>query len=70
MTASIPDDVLHLFAAIGTHREIAGMIEARFGGVADTIQASVSSTTPSDLPPDVLTDIRRIPTAFAGHATP
>ncbi len=67
MTAAIPDDVVHLFAAVGTHREIAQAIEARQGGLTDAVFASISATTPSDLPPDVLQDIRRIPTRFSGY---
>ncbi len=33
MTASVSDDVVGLFAAIGTHKEIAKTIEKRFGGL-------------------------------------
>src|SRR5439155_1084603 len=40
MAAEISDDVVRLFAAIGTHREIAKASEQRFGGVADTIALS------------------------------
>jgi len=70
MTASIPDDVVHLFAAIGTHREIAGVVAQRFGGLVDTIYASAIPTTPSDLPADVLQDIQRLPTPFTGYTSP
>jgi probable F420-dependent oxidoreductase len=67
MTASIPDDVVHLFAAVGTHREIAGVVRQRFGGLVDTVYASASPEQPSDMPPDVLQDIRSIPSPFAGY---
>jgi probable F420-dependent oxidoreductase len=70
MTAAITDDVVRLFAAIGTHREITGAIGQRFGGLVDTIYASASPEQPSDLPPDVLVDIRSIPSPFTGYATP
>lgn len=66
IAAEVPDDVLHLFAAIGRHDEIAGIIETRFGGVSDAIYASPSSDFRRDLPPDLLQDIRKIPTAFEG----
>ena len=69
MTSSISDDVVHLFAAVGTHREIAGAIERRFGNLSDAVYASINSTIRSDLPPDVLTDIHRIPITFKGYKT-
>jgi probable F420-dependent oxidoreductase len=69
MTRSIPDDFLHLCAAIGRHDEIAGIIETRFGNASDTLNASVNSATPSDMPPDLIKDIQRIPTLFKGFKT-
>ena len=70
MTASIPDDLVHLFAAVGRHDQIAAVIEKRFGGVSDTLNASVNSATPSDMPPDLIQDIQRIQTPFKGYKTP
>ena len=67
MTSSISDDVVHLFAAVGTHKEIAGAIEQRFGKLSDAVFASINSTIRSDLPSDVLADIRRIPVRFKGY---
>jgi probable F420-dependent oxidoreductase len=69
MTAEVPDDVVHLFCAAGRHDEIKAAVERRFGGISDAVFASMASTTPSDLPPDVIQDIRRIPTTFKGYAT-
>ena len=43
LAAEIPDDLLHEFAAIGRHDEIAGIIETRFGWVSDTISDSASA---------------------------
>ena len=37
MTTRVPDDLVHLFAAVGTHKEITAAIEKRFGGVSDAI---------------------------------
>ena len=65
----IPDDLLHEFAAIGRHDEIAARIEARFGGVSDTIFGSVNPAEPTDLPPGLIQDIQRIPIAFTGFVT-
>jgi probable F420-dependent oxidoreductase len=65
IAAEISDDTLHLFAAIGRHDEIAALIAERFGGVSDTVYASTNSQIRSDFPPDLLADIKRIPTPFS-----
>jgi len=69
MTTRIPDDVLRLFAAVGTHAEIADRIAERFGGLVDTVYASVSSTMPSDMPQEAIAAVRAIPIAFTSYAT-
>ena len=57
MANEVSDDVVHLFAAVGRHDQIAKAIEARFGGLVDAVSAS-------DLPPDLIQDIQRIPTRY------
>mgnify|MGYP003694502241 CR=1 FL=1 len=37
----------------------------RFGGLVDSIGASANSSKPSDLPPDLLQDLAKIPTRYA-----
>lgn len=69
MTRSIPDDFLHLCAAIGRHDEIAPIVEKRFGNASDALNASVNQSTPSDMPPDLVQDIQRIPVKFTGFRT-
>src|SRR6185369_15339435 len=54
IAGEVSDDVVHLFAAVGRHDQIARAIEARFGGLVDAVSAS-------DLPPDLIQDIQRIP---------
>ena len=66
MTKEIPDEVVHLFAAVGRHDEIAGAIEKRFGGLVDSIGIGTPVDEPGGLPPDLLTDIQRIATPFTG----
>lgn len=68
MTREISDDVVRLFAAVGTHREIVSAIETRFAG-SDAVSASATAEAGSDLPPNVIQDIRRIRTDFTGYAT-
>jgi probable F420-dependent oxidoreductase len=69
MTASVSDDVVGLFAATGTHKEIARTIEKRFGGLSDSILASTGSGAVSDIPPDVLAAIHQVPVRFTGYKT-
>jgi probable F420-dependent oxidoreductase len=66
MAGEISDDVLRLFTAIGTHRELAGAIAARFGGVADTVALSGGYGVRQHIPPELIQDLQRIPAAFSG----
>lgn len=67
IAGEIPDDLLHLCCAVGRHDQIASVIETRFGGISDTLFASISTDIPSDFPPDLIQDIQRIPAAFSTH---
>jgi Luciferase-like monooxygenase len=67
MTKEVPDDVVHLFAAVGRWDEIAKAIDERFGGLADAINARGNPATPA-LPRELIADIRRLPCAFKGFA--
>jgi len=64
MAKEVPDDVVHLFAAVGRYDQIAKAIEERFGGLVDAVSASANSSKPSDLPPDLIQDLARIPTRY------
>ena len=68
IAAEVPDDVVHLFAAVGRHDQIAKAIAGRFGGLVDSISASANSSKPADLPPDLLQDLARIPTSYKPQA--
>lgn len=69
MTKEVSDDVTHLFAAVGRHDELAGAIEARFGGLVDTVGAGTPVDEPGGLPPDLITDIQAIDTPFKEFRT-
>ena len=69
LAAQVSDDLLHEFAVIGRHDEIAPLIEKRFGDTSDTIAASASATMSGDMPPDLIAEIRRIETPFKGFDT-
>lgn len=67
MTGEISDDVVHLFAAVGRHDQIARAIQTRFGGLTDSVSDSASSEMDGGMPPDLIDDIRRIESPFQGY---
>jgi probable F420-dependent oxidoreductase len=64
MAAEISDDVVRLFAACGTYREIVGAIARRFGGLADSIDLNFPADTPAGLQRELISEIQRIPQHF------
>jgi probable F420-dependent oxidoreductase len=71
MPGRVSDDVVHLFAAVGTHKDIVKRIEERFGGLSDAINLRADSSSAGDpVPPDLLQEVKRIPTVFQGYKTP
>ena len=54
MTKEISDDVVHLFAAVGRHDELVGVLTDRFGGMTDIVGL------PEDTPPDVIQEVLAI----------
>jgi probable F420-dependent oxidoreductase len=69
MAALIPDDVIDLFAVVGTYDTIVGDIAARYGGCADTISFPVAADADPRALREVVDAIHRIPSPFAGYAT-
>ena len=69
LSSEVSDDILRLFVAIGRHDEITSQVEARFGGLTDTVSASTNSQVPADFPPDLISDIQRISAPFSGFDT-
>jgi probable F420-dependent oxidoreductase len=69
MAQEVSDDTVRIFAACGTFGELAGAVEARFGGVADSIDVNFPPGTAFGLMRELMTDIRRIPHTFAGFNT-
>jgi hypothetical protein len=66
MAREISDDVVRLFAAIGTHRELAKAIAERFGRASDAVALSGGYGVKQDIPADLIQDIQRIPGVFTG----
>lgn len=68
MAAEIPDDVLHEFAVAGTYDEIAPKIEARFGGISDTVELPLERAR-NDALAEAIASIRKLDCKFAGQPT-
>ena len=60
MTREIPDDVVHLFAAVGRHDELVAAIDARFGGMTDIVGL------PEDTPAELVAEVCALPALCAG----
>lgn len=69
MAAEVSDDVVRIFAACGTYGNIAKAVEARFGGIADSIDVHFPPHTSVGLMKEIVADIRRVPHTFAGFNT-
>jgi probable F420-dependent oxidoreductase len=66
MAKEVPDDVVHLFAAVGRYDQLVRAIETRFGGLTDALNARANAAQPGHLPRELIQDICRIPHAFRG----
>jgi probable F420-dependent oxidoreductase len=69
MAKEISDDTVRLFAAIGTHDVIVKEIEKRYCGVSDSVYTHHVPAIDPKIPPDLLQDIKRLPSAFKGFDT-
>ena len=69
MPAEVSDDTVRIFAACGRYDGLHAAIEARFGGVADSVDVHFPPNTPPGLARELVADIRRIPHTFAGFNT-
>jgi probable F420-dependent oxidoreductase len=64
LAKEVPDEVVHLFAAVGRHDQIVAAIDRRFGGLVDAL--TLRGDGVGDLPPDLVQDIRRVPHQYKG----
>lgn len=69
MAALVSDEVLALFAAIGTYEELPEAVERRFGGVVDMVTLDFPEDADRHAIRDVVEAIRRIPSRFTGFRT-
>ena len=69
LASEIPDALLHACTIVGRHHEIKKLIEDYYGGISDTLVASQSYEKPSDLPPDLISELKHIKTPFKEFST-
>ncbi|MBL4720278.1 MAG: TIGR03617 family F420-dependent LLM class oxidoreductase [Alphaproteobacteria bacterium] len=67
MAAMISDDVVDLFATVGTHATIGKQIEDRYAGLADSLSLFIPTDTAPGPLGEILQDIQKIPTKFTGY---
>lgn len=66
MAAEIPDDLLHEFVAAAPYDRLAAAVEARFGGITDSIAIEFPREVAIEEAAELLTDLKAIPSAFEG----
>ncbi len=64
MAAEVPDEVLDEFGVYTTYDRLPEAIEARFGGISDTVEVGFEEDTDLDFGRDILARIRSIRAAF------
>lgn len=66
LAAQVPDDVVSLFAAVGTYDELPKAIEERFGGVVDVMRFDMPEDLDPDRHADLVARVKAIPSHFGG----
>lgn len=69
LAAQIPDDVLDLFAAVGTFEELPAKVAARFAGISDVIGFESPPEADEKALGGLVQALRRIPSPFSGFAS-
>jgi probable F420-dependent oxidoreductase len=64
MAAEVPDHVLDEFCVYTTYDQLPAAIEARFGGVSDTVELAFEDDTDPEVAREVLSRVRAIPSGF------
>jgi probable F420-dependent oxidoreductase len=69
MAKAVPDDLLHLFAAVATYDKLAAAVEKQFGGLTDGTGFGFAGGTPTGLARELIQDLKKIPCPFEGFST-
>jgi probable F420-dependent oxidoreductase len=65
MSAVVTDEMVEAFAAVAPYDRLVDALRSRFGGLSDRIALSFPKAAPDGLARELLSEIARIPTAFA-----
>jgi len=66
MAKVVSDEMVETFTAVAPYDRLVAALQDRFGGLSDRIALGFPKGTPDGLVRELLSDIRRIPAAFAG----
>lgn len=69
MAALIPDDVVDLLAVVADYKSLPKALEARYGGLADTVSLQFSPDDTVEEIGEVVSAIQAIPSKFEGYVT-
>lgn len=69
MAAEVPDDVLDTFCVTASYPELASKVEARFGGLTDSLTLGTPTGIPEGEARELIQDVRRIESPFTGFPT-
>jgi probable F420-dependent oxidoreductase len=69
LAGEVSDDVVALFAAIGTYNELPKAISDSFGGVVDTIRLDLPDDIDNDQHAELIAKLKTIPTKFQAFDT-
>ena len=67
MAAEVPDDVLDLFVARSTYDDLPAAIEARYGGIVNTVSIDFAPGTPASVRRATIRAVQAIPSRFKGY---
>jgi len=62
----VTDEMVETFAVVAPYDHLVPALRERFGGLSDRIALGFPKSTPQGLVRELLTDIGKIPAAFAG----
>jgi probable F420-dependent oxidoreductase len=68
MAAEVPDDVVDEFGVFATYDDLPKAIEARFGGISDTVELSFDDETDPDHARSIIERVHQIGSRFEAHA--
>lgn len=68
LAGEVSDDVVRLFAAVGTYGEIGKAVEERYGGVVDTLRLEILDGADLGVMREVAQDVQRVDSPYRGAA--